>query len=114
MRVAGESLIGGVDPAGRIGSLALQTLGGRRLDVLISVALPGPGEPLDTLLVSLSDITDRKRAEIALRQEIDVRTTLARVGQSLAGELRSEQLIQAVPTPRRNSPRRNSARSSIT
>ena len=74
----------------------LQTLGGRRLDVLVSVALPEAGEPLDTVLVSLADITDRKQVENALRQEMDVRTTLARVGESLAGELRSEQLIQAV------------------
>jgi PAS domain S-box-containing protein len=74
----------------------LQTLNGRRLHVLISVAFPAPGEPLDTVLVSLADITDRKQVENALRQEMDVRTTLARVGESLAGELRSEQLIQSV------------------
>jgi signal transduction histidine kinase/integral membrane sensor domain MASE1/ActR/RegA family two-component response regulator len=36
------------------------------------------------------------RSEMLLRQEVEVRTTLAEVGASLAGELRSEKLIQAV------------------
>ena len=42
------------------------------------------------------DVTDRKKAEDALRQEVEVRTTLAQVGASLAGELKSDALIQAV------------------
>jgi PAS domain S-box-containing protein len=37
-----------------------------------------------------------RRSEERLRQEVDVRTTLAQVGASLAGELRSAKLIQAV------------------
>jgi PAS domain S-box-containing protein len=74
----------------------VQALDGRRLDVLVSIMFPGPGESLDRVLVSLSDITARKQAELGLRQEVEVRTTLAEVGASLAGELRSDRLVQAV------------------
>jgi PAS domain S-box-containing protein len=74
----------------------VQTLDGRCLDVVRQVAFPGPGEPADRVLVSLTDITDRKKAEMSLRQEVEVRTILATVGASLAGELRSDRLIQAV------------------
>jgi PAS domain S-box-containing protein len=75
---------------------ALQALDGRHLDVVVQVAFPSPGELAERVLVSLTDITDRKQAEMALRQEVEVRTTLAGVGASLAGELRSDRLIQAV------------------
>jgi signal transduction histidine kinase/CheY-like chemotaxis protein len=75
---------------------AVQTLDGRRLDVVLQMAFPPPEEPADRVLVSLIDITDRKKAEMSLRQEVEVRTTLAEVGASLAGELRSDRLIQAV------------------
>ena len=74
----------------------VQTLDGRRLDVIVHVAFPAPDEPFDRVLVSVADITDRKRAETILRQEVDVRRTLARVGASLAGELNSDKLIEAV------------------
>jgi PAS domain S-box-containing protein len=75
---------------------ALQTLDGRPLDVVVTVAFPEPGDIPGSVLVSLADITDRKRAETALRQEVEVRTTLAAVGATLAGELRSDKLIQAI------------------
>ena len=74
----------------------VQTLDGRRLDVIVHVAFPAPDEPFDRVLVSVADITDRKRAETILRQEVDVRRTLARVGAALAGELNSDKLIEAV------------------
>ena len=74
----------------------VQRLDGQLLDVVVHVAFPGPDEPADRVLVSLIDITDRKKAEVSLREEVEVRTTLAAVGASLAGELRSEKLIQAV------------------
>jgi PAS domain S-box-containing protein len=45
----------------------LRTLRGERLDVLVSITLPPPGEPADSVLVALTDITLRKRAEQALR-----------------------------------------------
>jgi PAS domain S-box-containing protein len=75
---------------------AVQALDGRHLDVVAQVAFPAPEQPAERVLVSLTDITDRKKAEMALRQEVEVRATLAHVGASLAGELRSDQLIQAV------------------
>jgi PAS domain S-box-containing protein len=50
----------------------------------------------DRLLGVVVDITERKHAEAALRQEVEVRTMLAQVGASLAGELRTEKLLQAV------------------
>lgn len=74
----------------------VQTLHGEHLDVVLHVAFPAPEELADRVLVSLTDITDRKKAEMSLRQEVEVRTTLAEVGASLAGELRSDRLIQAV------------------
>jgi PAS domain S-box-containing protein len=42
------------------------------------------------------DITERKTAETALEQEVEVRTTLAQVGATLAGELNPDRLVQAV------------------
>ena len=50
----------------------------------------------DRLLGVVVDITERKEAETALRQEVEVRTLLAQAGASLAGELRTEKLLQAV------------------
>lgn len=50
----------------------------------------------DRLLGVVVDITERKEAETALRHEIEVRTLLAEVGASLASELRTEKLLQAV------------------
>jgi PAS domain S-box-containing protein len=55
----------------------VQALDGRRVDVLLSIAFPGPGESFNSVLVSLADITDRKQAEIALREQVEVRTRLA-------------------------------------
>jgi PAS domain S-box-containing protein len=44
-----------------------QTLSGRRIDILLSMVFP-PEEPrLDSVLVSMLDMTERKRAEDALR-----------------------------------------------
>ena len=42
------------------------------------------------------DISERKAAETALREEVAVRTTLAQVGASLAGELKTDKLVEAV------------------
>ncbi|MGE3512157.1 MAG: MASE1 domain-containing protein [Vicinamibacterales bacterium] len=75
---------------------AVRTLDGRRLHTLVSVTFPEPGQSLDRVLVSVADITARKQAEIALRQEVEIRSTLANVGAALAGELQSDRLIQAV------------------
>jgi PAS domain S-box-containing protein len=45
----------------------LRTLRGERLDVLVSITLPSPGKRADSVLVTLTDITLRKRAEEAIR-----------------------------------------------
>jgi PAS domain S-box-containing protein len=50
----------------------------------------------DRMLGTVLDITERREAESALRQEVEVRTTLAQVGATLAGELRSDKLVQAI------------------
>ena len=55
----------------------VRTVDGRRVDVLLRIAFPAPGESLASVLVSLSDITDRKQAEIAMREEVEVRSRLA-------------------------------------
>jgi signal transduction histidine kinase/integral membrane sensor domain MASE1/ActR/RegA family two-component response regulator len=75
---------------------ALRTLDGRPLHVLVSIVFPEPGDSFESVLVSLADITGRTAAEAALRQEVEVRTTLAQVGASLAGELRTDALVQSV------------------
>jgi PAS domain S-box-containing protein len=46
----------------------LRTVSGERLDALVSVTFPPPGHPLDSVLVSLTDITFRKQAEQALEE----------------------------------------------
>jgi PAS domain S-box-containing protein len=50
----------------------------------------------DRMLGTVVDITDRKRLEDKLRQEVEVRRALAQVGTTLAGELHSDTLVQAV------------------
>jgi signal transduction histidine kinase/DNA-binding response OmpR family regulator len=89
---------------------ALRTLDGRSIHALMTMTFPVPGESFESVLVSLADITDRKRIENSLRrnemlfremanalqQEVAVRTTLAQVGASLAGELNPDRLVQAV------------------
>ena len=81
----------------------LRTLAGEPIDVVINITFPAPGESVDSVLVSLTDITLRrqieealKSSETALRQEITIRETLARVGASLAAELDPDRLVQAV------------------
>ena len=46
----------------------LQTMDGKRLSVLFTIAFPADSAALDSVLVSIMDITERKRAEDALRQ----------------------------------------------
>jgi PAS domain S-box-containing protein len=44
-----------------------QTLGGRRIDILLSMVFPPEDPRLSSVLVSMLDMTERKRAEDALR-----------------------------------------------
>ena len=44
-----------------------QTLGGRRIDILLSMVFPAEDPRLSSVLVSMLDMTERKRAEDALR-----------------------------------------------
>jgi len=46
----------------------IQTLQGERVNVWFSISFPPPSEPYDRVLVSLLDISDRKRTEAALRE----------------------------------------------
>lgn len=49
------------------GIAPVQTLGGRRIDTLLSMVFPWDDPRLNSVLVSLLDVTERKRAEDALR-----------------------------------------------
>ncbi|MFL5582178.1 MAG: PAS domain S-box protein, partial [Gemmatimonadaceae bacterium] len=72
----------------------LQTVRGERLDVLFTLAFPPEPASLDSVLVSIMDVTARKRAEEALREaqvELSRASTLTTMGQlagSIAHELR--------------------------
>ncbi|MBA4100312.1 MAG: hypothetical protein C0484_26505 [Rhodospirillum sp.] len=44
-----------------------QTLGGRRIDILLSMVFPSEDPRLKSVLVTMLDVTERKRAEDALR-----------------------------------------------
>jgi PAS domain S-box-containing protein len=79
------------DAEGRVRALT-----GERLDVLVSITFPAPHESFEHVLMILTDITLRKRIEEELQQQVQVRETLARVGASLAAELDSDRLVQAV------------------
>ena len=46
----------------------LQTMKGNRLSVLLTIAFPADSAPLDSVLVSMMDITERKRLDNELRR----------------------------------------------
>ena len=72
----------------------LQTLNGRKVDVLFTMAFPPEPTKLDSVLVSIMDITARKRAEEALQRahtelsRVGALTTLGEFAGSIAHELR--------------------------
>ena len=72
----------------------VQTLSGERLDVVVTITFPPRPGSLESVLVSIMDVTARKRAEDALRTaqaELGRASTLMTMGQlagSLAHELR--------------------------
>jgi signal transduction histidine kinase/CheY-like chemotaxis protein len=51
------------------GETVLHTLEGKRLNVLLTVTFPPTGESYDRVIVTLVDISDRKRAELQLQQK---------------------------------------------
>jgi PAS domain S-box-containing protein len=73
-----------------------RTLRGDRIDVLFSVAFARGDTGEYSALVTTVDITERKRAEQALRADARVLETLNRVGRTLAGEMNLERIMQAV------------------
>jgi PAS domain S-box-containing protein len=50
------------------GTAPAQTLGGRRIDIVLSMVFPADDPSLRSVLVSLLDVTELKRAEQALRE----------------------------------------------
>ena len=46
----------------------LQTLEGKRLSVLFTIAFPADSAALDSVLVTITDITERKRLDTELRR----------------------------------------------
>ncbi|MPY89328.1 MAG: PAS domain S-box protein [Luteitalea sp.] len=74
----------------------VKTVDGDRVHTLVNITFPAPSESFESVLVTLTDITARKAAEEALREEVRVRQTLAQVGSSLAAELNTSRVVQAV------------------
>jgi PAS domain S-box-containing protein len=72
----------------------VQTVNGKRLDVLFTMAFPPESKNLDSVLVSIMDVTARKRAEEALQQaradltRVGALTTMGELAASIAHELR--------------------------
>jgi PAS domain S-box-containing protein len=80
----------------------LQTLAGDKLVVLFTITFPPPPATLDSVLVTITDVTERKRAEEALRNaqaelaHITRVTTLGEMTASIAHEI--NQPLAAVVT----------------
>ena len=72
----------------------LQTLHGDQLDVLLTIAFPPEPTTLESVLVSIMDVTARRRAEEALRRaradfaHVSTLTTMGELAASIAHELR--------------------------
>jgi PAS domain S-box-containing protein len=70
-----------------LGETVLQTLTGKRLDILFNLVFSGSGVLDGRTLVTLLDISDRKQAEIQLQQQAEVlgflNTTLTQTAQQL-------------------------------
>ncbi|NJM88336.1 MAG: PAS domain S-box protein, partial [Hydrococcus sp. RU_2_2] len=51
------------------GETVIQTLKGKRLNILFTLTFPPPNEPYDCVIVTLLDISDRKQAELMLLEQ---------------------------------------------
>lgn len=73
---------------------ALQTLRGRRLDIIFTIAFGG--ERCERTLVSILDISERKAAERDLLEERRRLVTLNRVAKSISSDLELQHMVQTV------------------
>ena len=75
----------------------LRTLDGRHIDVLFTMSFPAAHERFDRVLVSLMDITERKRAELALRDaDRNKNEFLATLGHELRAQGQSREAASAL------------------
>lgn len=73
-----------------------RTLAGNPINVLFTVAIQPTDGELRSVLVSSIDITERKRAEQALREDARVLETQNRVARLIASEMNVERIMQAI------------------
>src|SRR4030095_15083963 len=76
--------------------IVVRTLSGEVLELLFTIAFPVGDPTLRNVLVTLMDITPRKRAERAVLEEAHTLETLNRVGKTIAAELDLERVVQGV------------------
>jgi signal transduction histidine kinase len=74
----------------------VRTLQDEPFDVLFTMVFSPDDPELRSVRVTLMDITARKRAESALRDEAQMLETLNRIGSMLAAEVDLERVVQAV------------------
>ena len=95
--VFAEELLAIVEGKTMFGSEATgRSLLGERMDVLFTMAFLPSDPELRSVLVTVMDITERKRAEGALRDEARRLETLNRLGETLAAESSLERIVQSV------------------
>ena len=73
-----------------------KTLQGERLNVLLTMAIPSDPPKFDSVLVSLMDITERKRAEEQVRRNAALAEALARTASRINERLDLEKVFNAV------------------
>jgi PAS domain S-box-containing protein len=76
--------------------IVVQTLQGERRHALCSILSLPTSTNFDNVLVSLTDINERKRAEVQLEEERDILETINSLGQMLSAELDLQKLVQAL------------------
>jgi signal transduction histidine kinase/PAS domain-containing protein len=76
--------------------VAMRTVQGDPVEVLFTISFPPSDPQLRRVLVTLVDITARKAAESALREEARTLEALNRVGRTLSAENDLQRIVQAV------------------